>query len=356
MIHCTITYHELINAQPTHEQQLSFPDRLPQFLYWAWCCMEHPSGQFQSPPLAMLLPCFLNIWSPTEHGKMKSPWFSTIEQPLKHQCVINIIFTLHPNHCTGPATKKKINSKPHETRTGKGTASRHSTGKWSSSSFQEPCGCAHHPNVCLKGSKVRFQEGRGWIRLLCSYHYYGLFCINNNPLLPFYSRCNKLFFYERLVPQLCFCISSARAAVHYFVYFKAAEIITKTDIKTCGGVSNHFSSGKTDSFALLKYCKMFKYFFDKCSVLTVFPVTSVWCLGSSCFPSAGLGDVRGLQENPGVGFNRSQDSCYWEHSTWTPKSRFYSCLPVSLCMSHTGPATSDSMILEVFYNLNDHMV
>lgn len=174
-------------------------------------------------------------------------------------------------------------------------------------------------------------------------------------LTAFLFQMQQPFFNERLVAQLCFCISSARAAVHYFVYFKAAEIITKTDIKTCGGVSNHFSRGKTDSFALLKYCKMFKYFFDKCAFLMVFSVTTAQCLGSSCCTSAGLGGVRGLQKNPGVGLRRSQDSCCCKHCTRIPKSKFYSCLHGLLCMSHSGPATSDSM-LEVFYNLNDFTV
>lgn len=272
MIQDTISYHNPINAQPAHEQQLPFPVcQLPVIVnspsFYAehgveWCGASlwpvPASCPGHAPPLFLV---HLGTGRAWKNEKPSIP------------CVINIIFTLHPKYWTGPATKKIIKSPPDETRTGKGTASRHSTGKWRSSSLQESCGrdvCAHHPNVCFKGSKVRFQEGRRWIHLLCSYHYYGLFCINNNPLLPFYSRCNKLYFYERLVPQLCFCISSARAAVHYFVYFKASEIITKTDIKTCGGVSNHFSRGKTDSFALLKYCNMFKYFFDKCGALCHF--------------------------------------------------------------------------------------
>jgi len=36
---------------------------------------------------------------------------------IKHQCVINIILILDPKHSTTPATRKKINSIPTETRT-----------------------------------------------------------------------------------------------------------------------------------------------------------------------------------------------------------------------------------------------
>ncbi|KAF1441678.1 V-type proton ATPase subunit S1, partial [Spheniscus demersus] len=38
-------------------------------------------------------------------------------QQLKHRCVINIVLTLNPKHSTVPATRKKINSIPVETRT-----------------------------------------------------------------------------------------------------------------------------------------------------------------------------------------------------------------------------------------------
>lgn len=58
-------------------------------------------------------------FSPTEHGKLKSPWLwlSTAEQQPKQQCLVNVIPRANPKHSTEPATKKEINSNPAKTRT-----------------------------------------------------------------------------------------------------------------------------------------------------------------------------------------------------------------------------------------------
>ncbi|KAK4829726.1 hypothetical protein QYF61_006187 [Mycteria americana] len=50
-------------------------------------------------------------------GRAQEAEKSLTSQQLKHQCVINIILILNPKHSTTPATRKKINSIPAETRT-----------------------------------------------------------------------------------------------------------------------------------------------------------------------------------------------------------------------------------------------
>ena len=81
--------------------------------------MEYPFGQLGSAAPAVLPPRFLHTCLLAEHGKLKSPWpkISATQQQLKHRNVINIILTLNPKHSTVPATKKKVNSVPAETRT-----------------------------------------------------------------------------------------------------------------------------------------------------------------------------------------------------------------------------------------------
>lgn len=69
----------------------------------SWLCCSLP----------VLSPSFLCTCSLSEYGKLKSLWFgvSTTYQQQNHQCVINIILILNPNHITVPA-KKKTNSSP----------------------------------------------------------------------------------------------------------------------------------------------------------------------------------------------------------------------------------------------------
>lgn len=73
--------------------------------------VEYPFSQFGSFFLAMLSSSFFCTCSLSEQGKLKSPWLraSSAQEPLKYQCVINIIITLNPKYRIVPAARKKIN-------------------------------------------------------------------------------------------------------------------------------------------------------------------------------------------------------------------------------------------------------
>lgn len=75
------------------------------------------SGQFGSAVLAMLWPQLLiQLLAGRAQGNWKILKISTTSQQVKHRCVINIALTRNPKH-TVPATEKKINFVPAETRT-----------------------------------------------------------------------------------------------------------------------------------------------------------------------------------------------------------------------------------------------
>jgi len=63
-----------------------------------------------SPP-SFLCPPSLLVGRPAREAEQSL----TAHQQLRHQCVINILLILNPNHSTTPATRKKINSVPAET-------------------------------------------------------------------------------------------------------------------------------------------------------------------------------------------------------------------------------------------------
>ena len=118
----TIAHHPPTDAQPVpeHLPPASSPPSLYTehdviwygiFLWPVWVTVLAVS-----PPSFLCPPAYSLVgWG----EKLKSPWLSvnTAQQQLKHQCVINIILILNPNHITVPATRKKINSIPAETRT-----------------------------------------------------------------------------------------------------------------------------------------------------------------------------------------------------------------------------------------------
>jgi len=77
--------------------------------------IEYTFGQFGSTVLVVLPPSFLCTSSLGREWEAEI--FFTAEQQLKYQCVINIIVILNAKHSTIPATKKKNNTIPDETRT-----------------------------------------------------------------------------------------------------------------------------------------------------------------------------------------------------------------------------------------------
>lgn len=71
---------------------------------------EHPFDQFGSAILAILPPSFLCTSSLAENGTLQSLLFrvsTTVEQPT-HQCVINVIFTLNPEHSIDQVLRRTL--------------------------------------------------------------------------------------------------------------------------------------------------------------------------------------------------------------------------------------------------------
>lgn len=92
-----------------------------KFIYWACCPMIWNIPLVSSGQLSWLwsltASCAPAPWQ--SMGNWNSPWLrvSTTEQPLKHQCGIDIILLLNPKLSPVQATKeKKLNSIPVQTR------------------------------------------------------------------------------------------------------------------------------------------------------------------------------------------------------------------------------------------------
>lgn len=105
--------HSPINGSP--------PSQPPPVLLFSMisCDMRYVFGQFGS----WLCPLSASHAYPAyslakQQERQKSPSFgvSTVQQ-LKHQCVMNVIFNLNPNHSTIPAARKKISPIPAKTKT-----------------------------------------------------------------------------------------------------------------------------------------------------------------------------------------------------------------------------------------------
>ena len=117
VIHNAVAHHPPTIAQPIPKQQ-SRPNQLPPAYILCHMVWNIPLASWdQLSWLCSLLPWLLV--HPAEHGELKKSLTSTstTQQQLRHQRVTNITLILNPKHSTVPATRRKINSVPAETRT-----------------------------------------------------------------------------------------------------------------------------------------------------------------------------------------------------------------------------------------------
>lgn len=116
MTHNAAVNHPLNNARTVI--QPSWPAPPVYILGTAFYSLEYLFGWFRSAILAMLPPSFLYTCSLSGHGKLKNHWLriNTTQQEMKSQCVIKIVLIRNPKHINVPATSKKTDFIPTETR------------------------------------------------------------------------------------------------------------------------------------------------------------------------------------------------------------------------------------------------
>ena len=117
----------LTTCQPMPSQSLNSDPPLPanssQFIYWAWHHMVWNTALAslgQLPwlcPLPALVPLQPSCWLGMRSWKILDLVQKLLSNNWKYQCVTNVLLLLNPRHNTIPATRKKINSIPAETRT-----------------------------------------------------------------------------------------------------------------------------------------------------------------------------------------------------------------------------------------------
>ena len=125
-MHNAIAHHSSTDAQLAHEQWsvLSPPQPAAPSLYTG-----HDSAWYGIPlwpvwvscpgcvPSQLLVPLQPSCWLGMRSWKILDLVQIWLSNNWKHQCVINIHLILKPKYNTLPATRKKINSIPAETRT-----------------------------------------------------------------------------------------------------------------------------------------------------------------------------------------------------------------------------------------------
>lgn len=120
ILHKTIFHHLLTNAQLVPEQQLTHPNQLLKFIYWAW----HPMAWISLWPVQTGSPGY-DSSQLLVHLLTGKAWETTkLLAEGKHHLAptrataLSTFFSYQTQkHSTVPSTKKKINSVPAEIRT-----------------------------------------------------------------------------------------------------------------------------------------------------------------------------------------------------------------------------------------------
>lgn len=94
-------------------KQWSAPlDNSLQFINWPWCSMVWNNSLASLYQVLWLcsVSAFLCSSSLEEHNPLKIPWLypNTVQEQLKHECVINTVLMINPKHSTTAATRKNM--------------------------------------------------------------------------------------------------------------------------------------------------------------------------------------------------------------------------------------------------------